>query len=270
MDLLLINKNPVVSRMLNLSAPKAGFEVSECDNVYELPKGSFDVVLIDDEMYDENFLKEIKSELDFKQLGIITSAKNADTESFDFVLIKPFLPTDLIELLRSIRAKIEFTQYEDVSEETEEIVELEESDEEEPFVPEEEVEKSGVLNEEEIERVAELLEDTPESILTAPKEEESQEETIEEETRSIQEEEEKPSILEKMDIMENVPPKEPSEPKEEPETKSAPVPDPQEYSSEEKIKALMGVLDLYTVRELLDGMEITIKINFNKKKKKKR
>ena len=114
MNILLINKNPVVLRMLKLSAPKAGFEVESCDNVYELPRGMFDTVFIDDEMYDENFLKEIKRSIVFRQIGLITSSKNEHIEGFDFTLTKPFLPTDLIELLRGVRAKIDFIKKEQV------------------------------------------------------------------------------------------------------------------------------------------------------------
>ncbi|WP_200762712.1 hypothetical protein [Nitrosophilus alvini] len=290
MKLLLINKNPVVSRMLHMSAPKAGFEVEECDNIYELPKGSYDVLFLDDEMYDENFLEEIKKNIEYKQIGLITSVKDEHIEGFDFTLPKPFLPTDLIELLRGIRSKIEYilkkeseaaeaamvaeTETEQETEESyetvkpkfiqeiqkeiaaqeenkesseEEIIEIEERIEEEPFVTEEEVKESGVLDRSELEKVQELLEEEKE-YSDKPQEEEieeilgAEEEKIEEITESIE------PVVEKA-----------AEEKE-----SAPL------SREEKIKALTEALDLYTIRDLLDGMEITIKINFSKKKKKKR
>ncbi|WP_281951493.1 hypothetical protein [Nitrosophilus kaiyonis] len=294
MKLLLINKNPVVSRMLKLSAPKAGFEVEECDNVYNLPNGEVDVVFIDDEMYDENFLKEIRKNIKFSQIGLITSSKDEQFEEFDFTLTKPFLPTDLIELLRGLKSKIAYIKeheekkqeeisYEEKEEtptdilslneipeiedkkieenlpepleleeniEREKIVEFEEEEEEEPFIPENELEESGVLDKNELEKVQELLEEEkPQEILT--KEANLEQETQEE--KEELEEQKEPAILEKLNNYKN-------------EKESKPEP----MSSEEKIKALMGALDLYTIRELLDGMEITIKINFNKKKKKKK
>ena len=291
MKLLLINKNPVVSRMLKLSAPKAGFEVEECDNVYDLPKGEYDVVFIDDEMYDENFLKEIKRSISFSQIGLITSSKDRQFEDFDFTLVKPFLPTDLIELLRGVKSKIEYIKEKDQNEEQfakvekeesedilslnevpeienkkiegnlpepagleetvkEELVEFEESEEEEPFIPQNEIEESGVLDKSELEKVQELLEEDKEVEKEPIKIEEEPEIKDIEET---QEQESEPAILEKLKNYN----------KEEKEKKSEPT-------NEEKIKALMGMFDLYTIRELLDGMEVTIKINFNKKKKKKR
>ena len=297
MKLLLINKNPVVSRMLKLSAPKAGFEVEECDNVYNLPSGEVDVVFIDDEMYDENFLKEIRKNINFSQIGLITTSKDEQIEGFDFTLTKPFLPTDLIELLRGLKSKIayikeyvqedkeEIVQKEEKEEtptdilslneipeiedkkiegnlpepleveesvKREEIVEFEEEDEEEPFIPADELKESGVLDKSELEKVQELLEEEkPQDILT--KEEAIEESEIQKEEKKEEIEEQKePAILEKLQNYK----------KEEPK--------PQSMSSEEKIRALMGALDLYTIRELLDGMEVTIKINFNKKKKKKK
>ncbi|MRI84012.1 MAG: hypothetical protein C6I00_06285 [Nitratiruptor sp.] len=173
MKLLLINKNPVVSRMMQMSVPKAGFDIEECESVYDLPTGQYDVVVIDDEMYDQNFLQEIKRSIDFHKLGIITSAKNSALDEFDFVLTKPFLPTDLIEILRRVKGEIEASggqgsggsttpfQEESFLGAQERIVEIEESHEESPFV-EQPQSKGGLLKEEEVQEVAQLLEEPQE------------------------------------------------------------------------------------------------------------
>lgn len=198
MRLLLINKNPVVSRMMQMSVPKAGFDIEECDNVYDLPTGTYEVVVIDDEMYDENFMHDIKQHVKFRQLGLISASHTAASDEFDFVLTKPFLPTDLIEVLRTVKTKIEeapaqqeekepFEELLDeksepfgefMKEESEEslehfaqaasqaplgesIVEVEESVEESPFV--EKIEEPGdVLDKSELEKVSELLQETEE------------------------------------------------------------------------------------------------------------
>ncbi len=199
MRLLLINKNPVVSRMMQMSVPKAGFDIEECDNVYDLPTGTYEVVVIDDEMYDENFMHDIKQHVKYRQLGLISASHAAAGDEFDFVLTKPFLPTDLIEVLRTVKTKIEeapapqeekepFDQLlekdksepfgEFIKEESEEslehfaqaasqaplgesIVEVEESVEESPFV--EKIEEPGdVLDKSELEKVSELLQETEE------------------------------------------------------------------------------------------------------------
>ena len=263
MKLLLINKNPVVSRMLQMSVPKAGFELKECDNIYDLPSGNYEVVVVDDEMYDENFLDQIAQNINYHKLGIVTSAKKEDFANFDFVLTKPFLPTDLIEILRKIKADMqsqeELTPVEereedfvsllekkeklslkeepkiDTSATKEPIVKVEEESEESPFV-EEQPEKAGVLKEEEIKEVAALLD----------------------EAEAVKEEEPKTK---------------PQSPEEEVEPKSTSeltpeamltVPHESEETSLNDLKGELQKLDVKGLRQILDGMqlEITIKISY--------
>ncbi|NPA56810.1 MAG: hypothetical protein GXO19_03630 [Epsilonproteobacteria bacterium] len=189
MRLLLINKNPVVSRMMQMSVPKAGFDIEECESVYDLPTGEYEVVVIDDEMYDQNFLQDIKQNIKYYQLGIITSAKSGNLQDFDFVLTKPFLPTDLIEILRRVKGEIEnqkqklpppvepqqkdqeefgnFLKSEESFLGTEErIVEIEEPQEESPFVVPSQ-DRGGLFKEEEVQEVAQLLkEPSPEPTIS--------------------------------------------------------------------------------------------------------
>ncbi len=284
MKLLLINKNPVVSRMMMMSVPKAGFEIEECEDVYHLPSGNYDVVVIDDEMYDENFLNVIKQNLKYYQLGLVTSSKNINASEFDFLLSKPFLPTDLIEILRKIKTDIE-SQKEQVplfkeeekeepspfdmfmeeestpAEPQESIVQIEEEPEESPFVTED-LGKSGVLDEGDLHEVTQLLEEkeenivqeTPESILT--KQLEEKEPAVE----MFQE-----PVLKEPEI---------PEPQEQPqqELQSEPVTEPtQTPSPTEALKSVTDSvqnLSVASLKELLDGMQldITIKISFPDRK----
>ena len=182
MRLLLVNKNPVVSRMMQMSVPKAGFEIEECDNVYALPSGTYEVVVIDDEMYDENFLHDIKQHVSYKQLGLITATRAYDSNEFDFILSKPFLPTDLIEILRKVRTTLEKESPQTLNTSTikepfdtflqsksqenksplselDSLVEIEDLIEESPVVEEIE-EKGDVLDKNEIATVSKLLNET--------------------------------------------------------------------------------------------------------------
>ncbi len=284
MKLLLINKNPVVSRMMMMSVPKAGFEIEECEDVYHLPSGNYDVVVIDDEMYDENFLNVIKQNLKYYQLGLVTSSKNINASEFDFLLSKPFLPTDLIEILRKIKTDIE-SQKEQVplfkeegkeepspfdmfmeeestpAEPQESIVQIEEEPEESPFVTED-LGKSGVLDEGDLHEVTQLLEEkeenivqeTPESILT---------EQLEEKEPAVEMFQE--PVLKEPEI---------PEPQEQPqqELQSEPVTEPtQTPSPTEALKSVTDSvqnLSVASLKELLDGMQldITIKISFPDRK----
>ncbi|BAF70605.1 hypothetical protein [Nitratiruptor sp. SB155-2] len=134
MKLLLINNNPVVNRMMNIGVPKAGYELESIENVNEIPSGTYEVVIIDDDLYDENLLELIKEKIDYKKIGIIASnAKNFEVQ-FDFVLPKPFLPTDLVELLRKVQQEIMHTgeQEQEVPLSEEEVLEAQTTEEEEP------------------------------------------------------------------------------------------------------------------------------------------
>ncbi len=279
MKLLLINKNPVVSRMMMMSVPKAGFEIEECDDVYLLPSGSYDVVVIDDEMYDENFLKVIKQNLKYYQLGLVTNSKNINTSEFDFLLSKPFLPTDLIEILRKIKTDIE-SQKEKVplfkEEEKEEsspfdmlveesapslppsptqpqesIVQIEEEPEESPFVTEN-LEKSGVLDEGELSEVSKLLEEK--EVSTFDEESSSSTPVVPEEPEQKEEKLKEPSLDEGLE--QEVLPKR--------ELKQVHTP----TEALERVTQSVQNLSVVSLKELLDGMrlDITIKISFPDKK----
>jgi len=108
MKLLLINKNPVVSRMIKMGVQKAGdVELVESESVNELPLENVDVVMIDDELYDDNIKELLKSKITYKKIGVITSSEEEKVKSeFDFILPKPFLPTDLLELLRRLKEEV--------------------------------------------------------------------------------------------------------------------------------------------------------------------
>ena len=299
MKLLLINKNPVVSRMMLMSVPKAGFEIEECDSVYDLPKGRFEVVVIDDEMYDENFLEDIKQNIKFAKLGLITASKNMEQKGFDFVLTKPFLPTDLIEILREVKSELDregvsleeepkkeqeiplqkdedaaFERFmvadEDEGEDDylkefeptlepsqlEKIVEVEETEEESPFVGAD-LPKGGVLDEKEVEKVAQLLDETKEeepvvNVMTAkpPQQKKEKEEVTPESilTSLINEDEKLEPVIEPIEEVK----KEPEESK------------PKEQILKEVAQESVKNLNASALKELLDGMQldITIKISF--------
>ncbi len=303
MKLLLINKNPVVSRMMLMSVPKAGFEIEECSNVYELPSGQFEVVVIDDEMYDENFLHDIKQNIQYQKLGLITASKTIDEGEFDFVLHKPFLPTDLMEILREIKTSLtsmppkeeqklpqeplkKFLAADEESEEEvflkdfnstssledESIVEIEENAEESPFVKGE-LEKSGVLDEKEIQKVSQLLKESEEEPSEKPLS--SLEDIIpvkEESSESLLSsfDEEKLQKIEKsedssVDVVSPL-----KEHKDEfmqsKSEESIETPQPQLQSA--SIQQELSQMSVDKLRQLLDGMQlvITIKITFPDKR----
>jgi hypothetical protein len=149
MRLLLINKNPVVSRMMRIGSLKAGFEMEEREDIEKI-EGEYDIVIVDDDFCDQRSLDEIKRRVAFKKIGIMRSISASDhIDGVDFVLQKPFLPADLGGMLDEVD---------------------EEDKEESPFVSEP-LAKGGVLNEEEIQKVTHLLGEESEDDLIQKSEE---------------------------------------------------------------------------------------------------
>ena len=98
MKILLLNNNPVVSKLVTLSANKTSDELDSYETIEEIKAGSFDLLVVDDSLYNEDVLAQVKNSVTYAKTLYIY-AKNAPVaEEFDVKLKKPFLPTDLVEL----------------------------------------------------------------------------------------------------------------------------------------------------------------------------
>ncbi len=94
MKILLLNKNPVISKLVRLSAEKLEYEFEEqTQYVDNLPQ--YDVIVIDDSV--EANLQDLESKC---ERLICISSGETNTQSARKILHKPFLPTDLIALMR--------------------------------------------------------------------------------------------------------------------------------------------------------------------------
>ena len=98
MKILLINENPVITKLVTLSSQKTSDELDIVDNIENINQDNYGLVVIDDTLCTEDIISELKSKIRFKKSLIITSDSNYDNKDFTKVLKKPFLPTDLVEL----------------------------------------------------------------------------------------------------------------------------------------------------------------------------
>lgn len=94
MKTLLFNKNPIISKLVRMSAQKMEYEFEERLN-YASDIDGYDVIIVDDGISAD--LKVLQGKC--KKLICISSGASANEESRQ-VLHKPFLPTDLIALMR--------------------------------------------------------------------------------------------------------------------------------------------------------------------------
>ncbi len=97
-SILLINDNKIVSRLLQLSSQKHDYTLEEI-NDYTAGEGAYNVIFIDSEKYDGDAWEALKSTVTYDRLGFIGDKTTPKPEGFDFVLEKPFLPTDFVNLM---------------------------------------------------------------------------------------------------------------------------------------------------------------------------
>ncbi|EAL7595283.1 hypothetical protein DVI03_06560 [Campylobacter jejuni] len=95
MKILLLNENPVVSRLVGLSAKKMSYDFEEL-NAYSENLGNYDVIVVDSDTPAP--LKILKEKCDRL---IFLAPRNQNVDIDVQILQKPFLPTDFLNLLNN-------------------------------------------------------------------------------------------------------------------------------------------------------------------------
>lgn len=101
MKILLLNENPVVSRLISLSTKKMSYDFEEI-NTYDENLGHYDVIIVDSDTPAP--LKILKEKCD-KLIFLAPRNQSVDIEAQ--ILHKPFLPTDFLNLLNQENLKID-------------------------------------------------------------------------------------------------------------------------------------------------------------------
>jgi hypothetical protein len=118
MKILLINNNPVVSRLTALSARKEDIEIDEVQEVTELTAYNYDIVFVDADSWNEDVKSTIFTHIETKKRVLFYAQDdNEDLDSFDKGILKPFLPSEVSAVIRSVE---EITTLDNISNEIEE------------------------------------------------------------------------------------------------------------------------------------------------------
>ena len=191
MKILLINSNPVVSRLFALCTDDEGIELDEVEEV-EDAKGDkqYDLLFVDDASYCNSIKEYVKDHPVGKK--VFLSYLQANVHGFDMTLKKPFLPSQVLEIVRSVDTGEEESEQEEeavifpleedtyadkvAEEETPSIFPLSTEEREEVIEEENISESPHILDSREIERIKSLL-DMDEEDISA--EEELPEEVVE-------------------------------------------------------------------------------------------
>ena len=103
MKILLINNNPVVSRLTALSARKENIELDEIQEVTELSSDSYDIVFVDGDSWSKDVRDVIEEYIKVKKRVLFyAEGDDDDKKAFDTSILKPFLPSEVSAVIRSI------------------------------------------------------------------------------------------------------------------------------------------------------------------------
>jgi len=114
MKILLLNDNPVVNKLVTLSAQKTTDELDTAKSIDDIVNAAYDLVILDDSVGGEDILKKLEERISFRKTLYICSRDAAATTVFDATLKKPFLPTDLVELFVMLDKEIQEAGEDDV------------------------------------------------------------------------------------------------------------------------------------------------------------
>ena len=106
MRILLLNDNPVVRKLVALSAQKTKDDLNVVWSADEIEHDTYDLLIVDDAYYSDEVMATLKEKIIFKRSLLMATRGNAVPAGFDHVINKPFLPTDLVELFAGIENSI--------------------------------------------------------------------------------------------------------------------------------------------------------------------
>jgi len=106
MRILLLNDNPVVRKLVALSAQKTKDDLNVIWSVDEIEHDKYDLLIVDDAYYSDEIMAALGERITYKTSLLMATRGNAVPAGFDKVINKPFLPTDLVELFANIEKSL--------------------------------------------------------------------------------------------------------------------------------------------------------------------
>jgi len=100
MHILLINNNPVVSRLLSFCLKKETIVLEEIEDIESCKRDKYHIVFVDEALYDEK-LQRLKDTMTIQKTVIFTHTL-MDSSHFDVAIQKPFLPSQILEIVESL------------------------------------------------------------------------------------------------------------------------------------------------------------------------
>jgi len=283
MHILLININPVVSRLISFCMRNDNMNLEEVHDVGDVVRDRYDIVFVDEASYGDE-TEALLANLIMKKKVFLSSSDEVDDvlRFFDTVIKKPFLPSQITAVLENL----EKDETLEVSTEIPSIFPLssdevrgeEVEDSVDETVEEDEKVDTKVLDSNEIDKIKALLEMEEEVEAVSDEEYESRKvEVIKQQLIAdgleIVDEDEYVEALSKKPLSEKneKPKKIKSRKNEDKKNRSKKIKkdkkkDEEVFTFEEALLAAIEGMKVKKIKKLLKGAEVTIKINFKDKK----
>ena len=114
MQILLINTNPVVSRLIALCTRQNAIELTEVSSIEEIGNHKYDLIFIDDIIFTSLSEQDIKA-LPADKIVLLSSKSDFQSDFIDEIVKKPFLPSQILNILESLKSKGEDQESEEIS-----------------------------------------------------------------------------------------------------------------------------------------------------------
>jgi hypothetical protein len=165
MHILLININPVVSRLISLCMRESHINLEEVQNVVAVARDRYDVVFVDEASYVEE-IQELLENLIMRKKVFLSSSNDVSDEArlFDSIIKKPFLPSQITAVLESLEEDDTFTEVPSIFPLSSDEESVEDEEDVDEIVEEDEQEGNEVLDSNEIEKIKALLDMDEENI----------------------------------------------------------------------------------------------------------
>ena len=103
MTILLINNNPIVSRIFALCQEEDAFDIEETSDIASIQGEHHDIVFVDDASYLDNVASYLlNTELKYK---VIISYRDTEIKGFDKNIQKPFLPLEILSIIQNVSSQ---------------------------------------------------------------------------------------------------------------------------------------------------------------------
>ncbi len=273
MHILLLNANPVVSRLFSLCVRDEDIVLDEITNASHILQDTYDIVFVDDASMTEEIQSKITT-LDVKKKVFLSGKINHENLDllFDDIIFKPFLPSQITTMLENMEqedTKISNEESENfifplsTSDEDITIEEDETTSHNEENIDLLEVEELSVLDRVEIEKIKSLLEEDDKELESITIEDGEDYESKKIEVIKQQLEADGLEIVSEEEYVESLQKKKKKKKsKKEKKSKKSKKSTKEVFTFEEALIAAVEGMKVKKIKKLLKGADINIQITF--------